>query len=199
MKTYQEWQPILANVDGLMASESQREFMFNLGKAVRTGIELGTFRGLSACLVAAGMRAAGTAGKIWCVDTFAMTGFDSFMDLSDMRDTLGDFQLNAGKCGVSGICVPLRMATEDSPAWFRGNGVMADYLYVDAHHGEEETRRNCIGHLPFIRTGGLVMFHDYDLRPEYFPEVRAAVDALVADGHVEKVSQFDDFFVARKP
>jgi hypothetical protein len=199
MKTYAEWKPLLDGVDGYMASASQRELMFNIGKLVRTGIELGSYKGLSACLVAAGMRASEAEGrKLYCVDTFSMTGLDSFKTAEEMHETATDFKRFTGMCGVADLCVPVIMTTEASPEAFRELGITdADYLFVDAAHDKRSTMDNCLSHLPFLRPGAIILFHDYD--PVHFQEVVSAVDELVEAGWIIKDSAVDDFWVGHKP
>ena len=199
MKTYADWKQKLDAVEGYMASQSQRELMFNIGKMIRVGIELGSYKGLSACLVAAGMASSsGKAKRLFCVDTFNMTGFESFKTEDEMHETLTEFKRHTKSCGVDNLCHPCVMSTDESPGEFIKIGLEnVDYLFVDADHHKQPTKDNCLKHLPLLRSGAIILFHDYD--PQGFQEVKDAVDELVEEGAIVRDSVIDDCWIGHKP
>lgn len=196
--TYADWKERLQALPGYLSSERQREFMFQLGASCTIGIELGTFKGLSACIVAAGMLSVDPGKRlrtIYCVDTFEMTTFELHDITKEEGGTFAAWQRSVQSIGAEHLCVPVQMNTDDSPDWFRERLTdLADYLYVDADHGTDATMKATRDHLPFVRPGGLVIFHDAAWRC-----VDAAIQTMIGNRELVPVARWDDCFVCRRP
>ena len=56
MKTYRDYESEISKVEGMMHSYAQKEYMFDLGIQSQTAAEIGSWKGLSAAIVAMGMK-----------------------------------------------------------------------------------------------------------------------------------------------
>jgi predicted O-methyltransferase YrrM len=65
------------------------------------------------------------------------------------------------------------------PARLRANGVRIDLLFIDGDHSTSGVKADWNAFSPFMNPGGFIVFDDY-LDAEYSPEVRGAVDEIVA-------------------
>jgi predicted O-methyltransferase YrrM len=191
VKTFSEWKPLFDAIQdrGLMASKAQAEFLFNLGRITKIGIEVGTFKGYSLAIVAAGMTSveSDVPRRLYSIDTFRC----SHMTLP-MEDTLpsakGSLQLVGGLDLVEWIVADNREGWKRLPV-----GLAADWVFIDADHAYEPTLQNVRDYSKFVKPGGLIMFHDNDIK--HFPEVVRAINSSLEEGLIIPLTHWDDFRV----
>ena len=192
MKTYSEWKHKLHPENGLMSSRAQAEFMFNLGKVTRVGIEVGTFKGYSLSIIAAGAASVKHAHDpvFYAIDTFRCSHMTLPTEdtLPIARKALQDV---GGDQWVTWVVEDNKTAWRHLPC-----SLKADWVFIDADHACDPTVQNCRDYSRFVKRGGLVMFHDHD--PKRFPEVVRAIGMCVKQGMIAPLTWWDDFFVGER-
>lgn len=71
-----------------------------------------------------------------------------------------------------------------------------DLLFIDANHQDEGINNDCINWLPFVKSGGIVAFHDYN--NDSFPSVKKRVEEHTQGWPVIATNQ-DSIMIKRKP
>ena len=54
--------------------------------------------------------------------------------------------------------------------------IKVDLLFIDGHHDYESVKKNYMSWFPFVRKGGVILFHDYD-----HPDVKRFLDEKFED------------------
>ena len=143
-------------------------------------VEIGTYRGASACWLAAGARA-GLGAHVWTIDPH---------DLPGQRTTTGrgkgglDFTQTAIRehaqeqiraCGLSGHVTMIRgFSTEVAEEW---DGPPVGLLFIDGDHREAPARRDLRSWQPHLSREAVIAWDDH--APSH-PGVPAAVAGLVS-------------------
>lgn len=143
-------------------------------------VEIGTYRGASACWLAAGARA-GLGAHVWTIDPH---------DLPGQRTTTGrgrgglDFTQTAIRehaqeqiraCGLDGHVTMIRgFSTEVAEEW---DGPPVGLLFIDGDHREAPARRDLRSWQPHLSREAVIAWDDH--APSH-PGVPAAVAGLVA-------------------
>ena len=165
-------------VNGFMGSESQREFMFNLAKVTNVAAEIGSWKGLSACIVLAGMSDTNRAlqPKYYCIDTFESSNaeLNSEPTLDEFTRAVREFDPQDRHYhilkGFSSDAHVLKQIPDETLEW----------IYVDGSHETEDVFNDIVLYHPKITHNGLYLFHDFT-----WETVRAAVDrAEIGRAHV---------------
>ena len=139
--------------EGWISSESNREYFYEAGKEITTGCEIGTFKGLSACLIGFHLKDT-PGGKYYCIDTFESTGNDQKPEY-----TFPEWKKNIDDAGLSDVCVPIK-------GWSTDKAVIAkipdelDFIFVDGDHTADAVYADAVTYWPKLRSGGRMAFHD---------------------------------------
>jgi hypothetical protein len=136
--------------------EGQEEALFLLAKSLPDHaviVEIGSFQGRSA--VSMGYAIRGTKKRIYAIDTF--------------QGNVGDFQVSKKGQYVEGFLgnvsrndlwpwiFPLRgLSHEVGRRW----GTPIDFIFIDGSHAYEDVKLDYELFAPFVKTGGLIAFHD---------------------------------------
>lgn len=181
----------LAALDGWLAAD-EGDRLAALAAEVPAGqviVELGSYRGKSACFLAAGSLA-GNHVPVYCVDLWALGGqwetdvarrsggplhhddpahHEAFREnTAPYRDVIVEIQGHTQKVGRG---------------WDRGP---VGLLFVDADHRHDATLADLIAWAPHVAPGGWVVCHDY-LNDDY-PGVRSAVHKWFSTAAVRSAS-----------
>jgi len=158
------WQRVhWSSGDGMMTPE-ERLAIFNLACSCSASgdiAELGCWKGLTTCYLAAACRARGR-GRVFAVDTFAGTREHDTQYASIDRhggSTLPAFRNFMERGGFEDIvtaCVGL--TTEVAP---RHRTRSFAFVLIDADHSYDGVRDDFEAWSPMVAPGGLVVFHDY--------------------------------------
>jgi MMP 1-O-methyltransferase len=125
-------------------------------------VELGSWRGLSAIWLAAGLKDRGI-GKLFAVDTWG----GSFNEALHQQLLVGysqhqlyhEFLANIARCGVSEVVEPMYMTTaEAAMAWSHGRSI--GLLHIDASHEYEHVLQDFELWTPYVKANGLIIFDD---------------------------------------
>lgn len=153
-----------------LSSLSERAFLFRLSHDLPSDakvVEIGSWIGASSCLLASGLK--GTRAKMYAIDNFKGNASDcsariryrermsklktdttkvifdkniTYFNLENRIVAIVNDSLQAAK----GFCEPLHSI---------------DLVFIDGDHSEEATKNDIALWLPFVKSGGIVVFHDF--------------------------------------
>lgn len=120
----------------------------------RTGLEIGSYLGASACALAAGLRDSGRGGRLLCVDTWMNFGMSE-----GVRDTWSEFSENTAP--YRDLIEPIRGWSHEIVAEVTktARGKLA-FVFFDGDHSELGVARDWQLYRPLLERGSVVAFHD---------------------------------------
>lgn len=135
-------------------------------------LELGTYRGRSACAMLDNSKA-----QLWCVDNFCgpAGAVVTRADYDICRDNLKP-HLNRVHFLVEDTVTACGLLGKSAKPF--------DMVFIDASHDYESVRADIVAALPLVRAGGLLCGHDYC---RSWPGVKRAVDELLPTHKVSGV------------
>lgn len=165
----------------------------------KTIIEVGSWKGVSACTMALLGKPYGT--HVHCVDTF-LGSVDHFISGKDKlpRDQWGypqlfhQFLTNVKSAGCSDRVTPYPMTSTDGARWLLEKKITAKLIYIDGSHHMEECYEDMKNYWPLLESGG-VMFGD-DV--EVFAGVKAAAYRFMCEYKHQLIIQ-QPFWAFHKP
>lgn len=92
-------------------------------------------------------------------------------------------------------------SVEGAIEWPKGANSPIDLLFIDGSHTLENVHSDFISWFPYVKIGGIILFHDYDPVPNGGSShlgVKVFIDALTKQDAVEKVDQAGRLFCVRK-
>jgi hypothetical protein len=145
------------------------------------GVELGSFKGQFANTILNNWR-----GTLLMVDVWRELSHDEYDDASNHREHIDAYsQAMDNIKGFEDRAYMLRMKGIHA-CNFIGNGSL-DFVYIDANHTYQSVKEDINLWYPKVRSGGIVMGHDY--LPDYFYEGKTEKDQALytfPDGQPEK-------------
>lgn len=168
-------------------------------------IEVGTWKGASAVAMARLLGEAGlTASQIVCVDTW-LGALEFWTDQSD-PERFGSLQLRNGypsvyyqflanvcQEGLQSFITPFPQTSSTAALWFRYYGILADLIYLDASHEDDDVYEDVCRYWEVLRPGGILFGDDYA-----WDGVRLAVERFARENR--QTLEFDaDKWLMRKP
>lgn len=158
-------------------------------EAARAGlvIEVGTWKGASVVHMHQVSRRLGLSTKFICVDTWLGSNVEHWLE-SSLRPSLRlrygypqmfpQFLRNMMHAGIMDDVFPLPMTTTAAAHLIRRLGLVADAVYIDAGHHEEEVYLDLRLYYDLLRPGGVLFGDDYATS---WPGVVAAVNRFAAE------------------
>lgn len=177
----------LTNLDGLI-SEEIGNVLYGYAREVGGGstiVELGSYRGMSTCYLAAGARD-GLGPAVYAVDTWSE-------DVSEWRSAVkdylpsplyGDFENQLREQRLWSRVTPIQARTAEAADLYRGQKPVG-LLYIDADHHYEAVMADFKAWHRHCADGARVVFDDYDTRTN--PGVTRAVHELAEKGHIKNL------------
>lgn len=140
-------------IQGYLGDDDQKSFFYSLGWFTRgTALELGSFYGLSSALFALGMKhSPWQQGKLICLDWFGSVPYLAG------DNTVERFMTNMKTFGVDQYVTPVQGSCEDPKALKKQE---LEWVYFDASHEFKEVAINIDIYVPWVKPGGLLIFHD---------------------------------------
>jgi MoaA/NifB/PqqE/SkfB family radical SAM enzyme/glycosyltransferase involved in cell wall biosynthesis/predicted O-methyltransferase YrrM len=130
----------------------EKATLFDLARKTRgiSFVEIGSYVGASASLLALAFASMSSSAKVYCVDTWNNEGMSE-----GVRDTYGEFLQNTRE--LADYLIPLRGASGDIASRFHGQ---ADFLFINGEHLYEGLATYIVSWFPKLRPGSVVVFHD---------------------------------------
>lgn len=117
-------------------------------------VEVGSYYGRSTVCMAQGIREKANQSHIWAVDTWR----NENIPVNTKQDIYGAFLKNINE--YQDIVTPLRGFSKDvAGSWNKP----IDLLFIDGDHSFDGCFTDINAWVPFVRRGGVVMFHDSGL------------------------------------
>lgn len=136
--------------------------LYALTRAMKpdVAVEIGSARGKSACYVGTALRENGR-GTLYAIDPHRRTDWNDL----DSVDTYPIITRHLELYGVQEQVRLLRQASEEAAATWT---TPIDLLFIDGDHSYEGVKRDWALFTPFVRSFGVVVFHDtlWDVRPD---------------------------------
>ncbi|MCB9849899.1 MAG: class I SAM-dependent methyltransferase [Phycisphaerales bacterium] len=149
--------------DGMM-SPRERLAIYRLACSVDVPgdiVELGAWKGLTTCYLAAACRARG-AGRVYAVDTFEGTREHDthYASIGNYGgSTLPTFRKMIARAGVDDVVTPCVGYTTEVAEQYRFAPIAM--LLIDADHSYEGVKADFEAYAARVVPGGLIVFHDY--------------------------------------
>jgi predicted O-methyltransferase YrrM len=156
--TPSEVEGFISDDQGLIMQEYARKM------PPEVAVEIGSYRGKSACYIASAMPSGST---LYCIDPWQNSSQIREKQYQTDENYLR-FVDNVSKCGLSDKVVPIRGFSSDvSKQWDKP----ISFLYIDAGHEYDEVLEDIDSWLPHVKSGSPVLFDDYS---PAFPGVQRA-------------------------
>lgn len=162
-------------LEGLI-SVDECAWLYRSARGCREVVEIGSYRGKSAVLLALG--SAACAGRVTAIDPH-FVGKDTPTVQFDSEDRRV-LREQAERHGVTGRINEMVMTSRDALREWDGRAI--DLLWVDGDHSEEAVAFDLTEWGKLVRPGGLIAAHDYARkqdRPQRFLGVKRAWDRLI--------------------
>jgi len=154
-------------------------------------IEVGSWKGASAVQVAKAARELGLPTAVLCVDTW-LGSLEHLTGRVDGWSLPGDrqfgyptlyfqFLANVLHCGCEDRIVPVPNTSANAARWFGRVGVLADMIYVDASHEEDDVYQDLCLYWHLLRPGGILLGDDWNA---YWYGVICAVNRFAKEKRV---------------
>jgi len=172
--------------------------------SLRILIEVGTWKGASLLHMHALSRACNHQTQFICVDTWLGSNAPLWFDPESRASLLlrggyptmfRQFVFNVQARGAEADVFPLPMTSTTAARVLRRLGVVADVVYVDGGHEEEEVATDLALYFQLLRDGG-AMFGD-----DYHPRLSGVIRAVDRFAHEQRISLSvtDTKWLLRKP
>jgi len=161
-----DWKTTLNKIDqieGLLVP-GQEKVLYFLASKLRSGsviVEIGSFMGKSTACFALGRRFDDI--KIYAIDTFAGNAKDFIRGTQFKgKGFFAEFRKNLEKLGLYKNIIPVKGLSQDvGKTWNKS----IDLLFIDGSHIYKDVKKDFELFFPWVKPGGLVLFHD--VHPEF--------------------------------
>lgn len=138
-------------------------------------IEVGSWKGMSACFMAVEIINSGKKIKFDCVDTWEF--YDWFVDIgkSAYSDLYEIFIKNIEP--AKDYINVVRSISWDAALHYNDESI--DFVFIDAGHDYDSIKKDLISWLPKVKKGGVIAGHDY-----YHTPVLTAVHEMIGESNI---------------
>lgn len=153
-----------------LSSLPERAFLFRLSHDLPPDakvVEIGSWIGASSCLLASGLK--GTKAKMYAIDNFkgnasdcsARIRYHERMSKLKTDTTKTIFDKNIAYFNLENRVVAIVNDSIQAAKSFCEPLHSIDLLFIDGDHSEEATKNDITIWLPFVKPGGVIIFHDF--------------------------------------
>ncbi|MDD2336795.1 MAG: glycosyltransferase [Geobacteraceae bacterium] len=143
---------ILASTIKTSLTGEEKATLFSLAQQTQGSafVEIGSYVGASASILALALSTTPSNAKVYCVDTWRNEGMSE-----GSRDTYTEFLENTHE--LQDYLVPLRGTSKDVSSRYCGK---VDFLFIGGDHLYEGVVTDIVSWFPKLRPGSTVVFHD---------------------------------------
>lgn len=147
----------------------------NLGPGQGETVEIGSYKGLSTCWIAEGLKAS-QRGCVTAIDHFEGSAEHTDEEKKDLFDI---FTKNMSTQKLSEYVLPIKSSSEKAvQAWYENGKKPIRLLFIDGDHSYEGVKRDFELWSDLLVEGGIIGFHDY--MSKGYPGVTLFVDELLS-------------------
>lgn len=139
-------------------SEGEAEYLYSLacyGPATGALVEIGSWKGKSTVVIAAGSKAAGRE-KVYAIDPHKGGPDQEGLGYKNI-DTEGEFRKNIKTAGIEDYVVPLVMKSSDAVQKWQDP---IRLLWIDGDHDYGAVKNDFLIWEPYVIDGGVIALHD---------------------------------------
>lgn len=166
----------------------QIPIMWDLASRIRGEmVEIGVFKGKTTLTLLAG--ADPLTFKLHVVDPFFGSPEHQNVDIKEGETTRPEFEFNLSKYGLLERIDIIQMTSVDASKIFSDNSLSA--IFIDGLHDYENVKLDIKSWLPKLKSGGLMIGHDYpdpNDKNGGFEELAKAVNEFVRDDNINFVN-----------
>jgi predicted O-methyltransferase YrrM len=166
-------------------------------------IEVGSWKGSSA-ITMANLLAEQGGGTILCVDTWlgAIEFWENQADLDRFQalrcqhgypQVYYTFLANVCHAKHQETIVPFPIHSSSAALWLLRHGLVADMVYIDASHEEEDVYQDLADYFQLLKPGGILFGDDWN-----WPGVQSAVKRFASESRL-RISPSYDKWIIQKP
>lgn len=153
-----------------LSSLPERAFLFRLSHDLQENskiVEIGSWVGESSCLLATGLK--GAESKLYAIDNFignaseldAKDRYKKRMDKLKVNNTKEFFDKNIAHFGLESKVAPIVADSVLAAKDFCEKEKSIDLIFIDGDHSIDGTKKDINTWLPFLKDGGIMVFHDF--------------------------------------
>ncbi len=153
-----------------LSSLPERAFLFRLSHDLPSDakvVEIGSWIGASSCLLASGLK--GTKAKMYAIDNFkgnagdcsARGRYQKRMSNLKTDTTKAIFDKNIAHFNMENRVTAIVNDSLQAVKSFCEPLHSVDLVFVDGDHSEEATKNDIVAWFPFVKPGGIMVFHDF--------------------------------------
>ena len=136
-------------------------------------VEIGSWTGHSACLIAQVVR--GLGGHLYCVDHWKGSEKTLLIELAQGNDIYKIFETNLTKVGLWNYITPIIMDSKSASEKFKDDSI--DFLFLDGDHRYEQFKEDLSVWLPKMKVGAIICGHDCEIHySKLSPEIKQQID-----------------------
>lgn len=139
----------------------------------RAIVELGAFKGKSACWMAEGARL-GRHAHVWAIDPWDLPGNPKGKHNYSAEETYAHFHAQVDYMDLGEFITPIKAFSVDAAA--KWDGPKIGLLFIDGSHTYADVKADYEAWSPHLVRGSVVVFDDYDTKPN--PGVKQFVDEI---------------------
>ena len=135
-------------------------------------LEVGTWKGSSAIHIATLLRDLGLDSVIICIDTWLgglehiISADQSNLDIRQYCDhgyprLYDQFLANVMHCNCQDWIVPFPNTSNIAAKWFAREKVLADFIYIDASHDEDDVYADLVHYWDLLKPNGIMLGDDW--------------------------------------
>ncbi len=183
---------MIDQIDGLLVP-GQEKVLYDLAAQLKAGstiVEIGSFRGRSTACFGFGRR--DESIRIYAIDTFEGNGKDFIRGVQfKNKQFKTDFEQNISRLKLKNVILVQGYSNEVGKTWRK----KIDLLFIDGSHLYEDVKADFELFFPWVKPGGMVLFHDVD---PAFPGVLKVWNELAKD-RLSRLGKFQTLSFGTKP
>jgi len=200
---YEGFDPLPADISGWQGNS---KVFVNLIEELKpkTIIEVGTWKGQSAINMGNTVKKLELNTTIYCVDTWlGAIEFWTWLKHTKERNLeqrhgypqiYYQFLSNVVHSGLQDVIIPFPNTSETGFRYFKGLGITAELIYIDASHEEEDVYNDVRKYYTLLTNNGIIFGDDY----YSWEGVRNAVNRFVAENNFTLEILENNFWLIRK-
>lgn len=159
-------------------------------------IEVGSWKGLSASIFAKKIQELSLDCAVLCVDTWLGSvehqnseEIIEYMNAGFPEGLYYQFLFNMKQMNYDKIVLPFRQTGHNAAKFLLKNKILADMIFIDASHEEEDVTNDLIDYYRLLRDDGIIIGDDFE-----WDSVRYAAEIFASDNRLNLIDE-KEFYI----